>query len=99
GQFLIRGFVVLLRKNNPQNRELKTAVEHGVTHKASMDIHLNDILTFPNPKDYKIHLATWNGKVQPLEVFVRDKMEWEGWNSWRSEKDDFNRKYIFSLMD
>lgn len=64
-----------------------------------MEIHLSDILNFENPEDYKIHLATWNGKVQPLEVFVRDKEEWEGWNSWRSEKDDFNRQYIFSLMD
>lgn len=64
-----------------------------------MDIHLNDILNFVNPMDYKIHLATWNGNVQPLEVFVRDKAEWENWNSWRGEKDDFNRKYIFSLMD
>ncbi len=64
-----------------------------------MDINLNNILHFPSPKDYKVHLATWNGKVQPLEVFVRDRKEWEGWNSWRSEKDDFNRQYIFSLMD
>jgi len=31
GQFLSRGFVVLLRKNIPQNRNLKTAAELGVT--------------------------------------------------------------------
>src|SRR5690554_4501519 len=30
GQFVSRGFVVLLRKSNPQNRDLQTAVEHGV---------------------------------------------------------------------
>lgn len=30
GQFLSRGFVVLLRKSIPQNRDLKTAAELGV---------------------------------------------------------------------
>ena len=30
GQNLSRSFVVLLRKNNPQNHNLQTAVEHGV---------------------------------------------------------------------
>jgi hypothetical protein len=64
-----------------------------------MSIRLNDIFTFENPKDYKIHLANWNGTSQPLDVFVRDKEEWRGWNSWRGDKDDFNRRYIFSLMD
>jgi hypothetical protein len=31
GQFLSRGFVVLLRKSVPQNHDLKTAAELGVT--------------------------------------------------------------------
>jgi hypothetical protein len=31
GQFLSRGFVVLLRKSIPQNHNLKTAAELGVT--------------------------------------------------------------------
>jgi len=64
-----------------------------------MDIKLNEILQFDKPESYKVHLATWNGKVQPLEVFVRDKAEWKGWNSWKSKNNDFNRRYIFSLMD
>lgn len=33
GQFLSCGFVVLLRKSNPQIRNLKTAVVHGVSTK------------------------------------------------------------------
>ena len=64
-----------------------------------MDIHLNDLLTFENPGEYKIHLANWNGDVQPLDVFVRDKDEWKGWNAWRGERNDFNRRYIFSLIE
>lgn len=64
-----------------------------------MQIPLSEILHFQNPKDYKVHLASWNGKVQPLDVFLRDRNEWKGWNEWRSEKDDFNRQYVFSLID
>jgi hypothetical protein len=33
GQFVSRSFVVLLRKNNPQNRDLQTAVVRGVKNK------------------------------------------------------------------
>jgi hypothetical protein len=32
-------------------------------------------------------------------VFVRSREEWKGWNAWRRNKDDFSRKYIFSLID
>jgi hypothetical protein len=64
-----------------------------------MDIKFTDILKIPNPKEYKIHLACWNGHNQPLEIFISDKEVWKGWNSWRGEKDEFNRKYIFSLID
>ena len=36
GQFLSRAFVVLLRKSNPQNHNLKTAAELGVKSLAFM---------------------------------------------------------------
>ena len=64
-----------------------------------MNIGLTEILKFDNPEEYKVHLANYNGEHQPLDVFVRSKEEWKGWNSWRGEKDDFNRKYIFSLIE
>ena len=60
---------------------------------------VSSILNIENPNLYKVHLASWNGENRPLDVFVRDRKEWEGWNSWRSSKDDFNRKYIFSLIE
>jgi hypothetical protein len=56
-------------------------------------------LGIQNPTSYKVHLANWNGEDQPLDVFVRSKDEWKQWNSWRSNKDEFNRDYIFSLID
>ncbi|MGV3581642.1 MAG: GIY-YIG nuclease family protein [Methylophilus sp.] len=64
-----------------------------------MSIKLSEIINVENAKDYKVHLANWNGHNQPLDIFVSDKDRWKGWNSWRGEKDDFNRRYIFSLID
>jgi len=64
-----------------------------------MNIKLTDVLDFDNPKDYKVHLASWSGKHQPLDVFVSNREQWKRWNMWRGEKDEFNRKYIFSLIE
>lgn len=60
-------------------------------------IPLSSLLSIPDPNKYKVHLACWNGQDQPLDVFVRDRDEWDGWNQWRSSKDEFNRTYILSL--
>lgn len=64
-----------------------------------MTIKLSEVLTLDKPDQFKIHLASWNGKKHPLDVFVSSKLEWHGWNSWRGERDDFNRRYIFSLIE
>jgi hypothetical protein len=63
-----------------------------------MDIEMQNLLKIPHSKEYKIHFAVWNGDKQPLDVFISDRDEWKGWNSWRNKRDDFNRKYIFSLI-
>lgn len=65
-----------------------------------MLISLRSSLPISDLQEHKVHLASWNDKQnQPLDVFVRDRKEWEHWNTWRSKKDDFNRTYIFSLID
>lgn len=51
------------------------------------------------PAEYKLHLACWNGADHPLDVFVADRSEWDGWNSWRGSRDDFNRRYILSFIE
>lgn len=63
------------------------------------DIPITKIIRIGNPRDFKLHVARWNGEDQPLDVFVRDKMEWFNWNTWRYSKDEFSRRYIFSLID
>lgn len=61
-------------------------------------IRLANILDLGKLEDYKAHCAVWNGYNQPLDVFARDREEWRGWNSYKGQRNDFNRKYIFSLM-
>jgi hypothetical protein len=65
-----------------------------------MDIKLSDILKIPEDQlnEYKLHLACWNGEVQPLDVYLENWDEWVGWNEWKGNKNDFTRKYIFSLI-
>jgi hypothetical protein len=58
------------------------------------DVFLHQIYPVEDAGAYKLHVARWNGRSQPLDVFVRDREEWNGWNSWRSDKDEFNRPFI-----
>ena len=64
-----------------------------------MPIPLSSLLPIPNLREFKVHLASWNGEHHPLDVFVRDRGEWDRWNTWRPQKDMFNRDYILSLID
>ncbi len=64
-----------------------------------MAILLPELCTIARPEQYKVHLACWNQKEHPLDVYVRDRGQWDGWNSWRSTRDDFTRDYIFSLIE
>jgi len=62
-------------------------------------IHLTDLLELNNPTDYKLHLGVWNGEHNPLDLFVLDFNNWKAWNEWKGTKDEFNRQFIFSLID
>lgn len=48
---------------------------------------------------YKLHLASKNESGdEPLNIYLQDWDEWVYWNEWRGNKNDFNREYIFSLI-
>jgi hypothetical protein len=47
-----------------------------------------------DPAQYKLHCAVYNGEHHPIDVLSNDPHEWEGWNSWRSTNNDFNRQFI-----
>jgi len=63
------------------------------------DIPVTNIIAVDNPQEYKFHAARLAEGVQPLDAYVQNKDEWLNWNRWRGTKNEFNRKYIFSLMD
>jgi hypothetical protein len=62
-------------------------------------IPIGKIINIDDPRKFKLHAARSDGSYQPLEVYIRDKKEWFRWNTWRSSKNEFSRKYIFSLID
>ena len=61
-------------------------------------IKVNDLFRIEDPHLYKFHAARRSGEKQPLDVFVCSREEWFWWNTSR-KRNDFNRKYIFSLID
>lgn len=50
-----------------------------------------------DPTEAKVHFAVYNQFDYPIDVLANDPDEWKGWNEYRSNKDDFNRRFIFSL--
>jgi hypothetical protein len=64
-----------------------------------MAMDIIDFLHFRHWSDCKIHLASWNGDENPLDVFVRDRIEWSKWNEYRGVRNVFNKRYIFTLID
>lgn len=62
-----------------------------------MTIFLRDIWPIKDLEDHKVHFAR-RGNDQPLEVWVRSKQEWQGWQEYRPIRDEFNRPHIFSLI-
>ena len=62
-------------------------------------IYLSDIFTNLQPlNEYKMHFAKADPN-EPLDAYMRDFSEWEWWNRFSNGKNDFNRKYIFSLIN
>jgi hypothetical protein len=58
---------------------------------------LENIWRIEKPEEYKAHFARWNNAHQPLDVFARNRYEWQEWQEYYPGRDDFNRRYIFSL--
>ncbi|WP_042778669.1 GIY-YIG nuclease family protein [Sinorhizobium fredii] len=59
---------------------------------------LKDVWKLEDPAAFKIHFARYNGKNEPLDVWARDQREWQQWQEYRPGRDDFNRPFVFSLI-
>jgi len=62
-----------------------------------MKITLREILPIVNLDEYKVHFAKKSSTNQPLDVFTKDRREWQGWQEYRPVRSEFNRPLIFSL--
>lgn len=62
-----------------------------------LTIALSDVLQIDNLHDFKVHFARYNKVEQPLDVFARSRLEWQGWQESYPGRNDFNRPYIFAL--
>lgn len=60
---------------------------------------ISNLLNINNSANYKLHTARYNQSDQPLDVFIRNKEEWNNWNCWISHKDEFKRQFILALID
>ncbi len=63
------------------------------------EIPITQIIKIDEYRKFKFHAARWNGDEQPLDVYVKNKNDWFHWNTWRNNKNEFSRQYIFSLID
>lgn len=50
-----------------------------------------------DPRAFKVHFAVWNGNRHPIDALATSMDEWELWNSYRSDKNAFNRDFVFSV--
>jgi hypothetical protein len=67
----------------------------------SLSLHITDIFNLEAYDKYKLHLGCFNGDDNPLDLYVEDEEEWKRWNEWRNPKtfkNEWNRDYIFSLI-
>ena len=69
-----------------------------------MGILLKDIWHIANTDDYKIHFGRDNTSIEgddgeePLDAWVKESSNWVKWQETCKRRNDFNQKYIFSLM-
>jgi hypothetical protein len=65
-----------------------------------MDIKLTDIIKISNPENYKLHLGSTDTEGnKPLDLYIENEDNWKQWNEYRGNKNDWNRDYIFSMID
>jgi hypothetical protein len=68
----------------------------------NIEIKITDIMKLEESDQYKLHLGSWDGYNQPLDLYLQDEINWKHWNEWRNPetlKNEWNRKYIFSLIN
>ena len=66
-----------------------------------LELVISDVLQLEDYGKYKLHLGSYNGEYNPLDLYLEDEEKWKHWNEWRNPetfKNEWNRDYIFSLI-
>ena len=62
-------------------------------------MHIFELMAIMNPRispvKAKVHLATWNGKDNPIDVYMAGNFD--EWQRWQTRK-NFERKFVVSLI-
>lgn len=65
-----------------------------------MPINVLDIIKIQNLTNFKLHLGTKSDKgIQPLDLFIEDENNWKELTECKNSKNEWNRNFIFSMMD
>jgi hypothetical protein len=73
-----------------------------MTKRIDFEIRIDNVLQLEDYDQYKLHLGSWDGENQPLDLYLGDENIWKKWNEWRNPetfKNEWNRDYIFSLIN
>ena len=69
------------------------------TLKGTSNMRVFDLLSLLNPsirpEEAKVHLATWNGEDNPIDVYLAG--EFDEWQCWQTRR-NFERKFVVSLI-
>jgi len=64
------------------------------------EIELKTLFHDLEPTNYKVHFARRSDSgAEPLIDYITDFEYWRGWNTYSKSKNEFNRDYIFSLIN
>ena len=73
-----------------------------MSKKNENELKIYDIFQLEDSTKYKLHLGGYNGEWNPLDLYIKDENEWKYWNEWRNPKtwkNEWNRDFIFSLIE
>ena len=77
---------------------------HSGVQNMEKSIFLKDIWPIDNVENYKIHFGRKytdpeGNEFEPLDEWVSNRLIWQNWQEYRPQRDEFNRDYIYSLMN
>lgn len=81
----------------PPGIEVPSAANILADMSVNKAIPLRTLIGDFEPGTCKLHCAKYNGEQHPIDALAGSWADWVTWNRYRPNRDEFNRKFIFSL--